>query len=118
MERYLHSMDPDFAGVDRVARKVCLLQYQDGWKEMDVEGTLYLCKRSSSRHHRIFLPNRRKIQNFHVDITEKTRIDYHNQFIILDPSGHAEYLGLWFESGKDALAIYNGLCGTGPGRAA
>ncbi|KAK1931896.1 mRNA-decapping enzyme 1B [Phytophthora citrophthora] len=105
----LKRQDPNVVEIVDTASHVVMYEFdQDAqsWKRKDVEGCLFVVKRSSSPRFQIFVNNRLSTTNMTLPLEERLEVDNVDSFLILRspdtayPTGYAIY-GIWFFPEED-----------------
>ncbi|KAH7477108.1 hypothetical protein PRIC1_001123 [Phytophthora ramorum] len=109
----LKRQDADVMEIVDTASHVVMYEFdQDAqsWKRKDVEGCLFVVKRSSSPRFQIFVNNRLSTTNMTLPLDERLEVDNVDSFLILRSpetgysTGYAIY-GLWFFPEEDRAKI-------------
>ncbi|KAE9015172.1 hypothetical protein PR003_g5220 [Phytophthora rubi] len=105
----LKRQDADVMDIVDTASHVVMYEFdQDAqsWKRKDVEGCLFVVKRSSSPRFQVFVNNRLSTTNMTLPLDERLEVDNVDSFLILRSpdsaysSGYAIY-GIWFFPEED-----------------
>eukprot|EP00644_Phytophthora_capsici_P010142 jgi/Phyca11/9760/fgenesh1_pm.PHYCAscaffold_41_\ len=105
----LKRQDPNVVEIVDTASHVVMYEFdQDAqsWKRKDVEGCLFVVKRSTSPRFQIFVNNRLSTTNMTLPLEERLEVDNVDSFLILrspdtaHPTGYAIY-GIWFFPEED-----------------
>ncbi|OWZ19474.1 hypothetical protein PHMEG_0006289 [Phytophthora megakarya] len=109
----LKRQDADVAEIVDTASHVVMYEFdQDAqsWKRKDVEGCLFVVKRSSAPRFQIFVNNRLSTTNMTLPLDEHLEVDNVDSFLILRSpdaayaTGYAIY-GIWFFPEEDRAKI-------------
>ncbi|POM68108.1 Hypothetical protein PHPALM_15776 [Phytophthora palmivora] len=109
----LKRQDADVAEIVDTASHVVMYEFdQDAqsWKRKDVEGCLFVVKRSSAPRFQIFVNNRLSTTNMTLPLDERLEVDNVDSFLILRSpdatysTGYAIY-GIWFFPEEDRAKI-------------
>ncbi|KAL3672039.1 hypothetical protein V7S43_002703 [Phytophthora oleae] len=105
----LKRQDPNVMEIVDTASHVVMYEFDQeaqSWKRKDVEGCLFVVKRSSSPRFQVFVNNRLSTTNMTLPLEERLEVDNVDSFLILRspdtayPTGYAIY-GIWFFPEED-----------------
>lgn len=105
--RVLQRMDRNVVDVAITATHVVLYEYnitakQSSWEKMNVEGTLFVTKRSDAPRFKLIVLNRNSTENLEVSITAVLQMQVKDPYLILRNSPEStEFLGIWFHDGNE-----------------
>ena len=108
--RVLQRIDPDVVDLAITATHVVLYEFNNGkrtWEKKNVEGSLFVTKRSSAPRFKIIVLNRSSTENLEVPITASFQMQVKEPYMIFrdgSPSKGASdetIRGIWFHDGKE-----------------
>lgn len=105
--RVLQRMDRNVVDVAITATHVVLYEYnttakQSLWEKKNVEGTLFITKRSDAPRFKLIVLNRNSTENLEVSITAALQMQVKDPYLILrDGPESAEFLGIWFHDANE-----------------
>lgn len=105
--RVLQRMDRNVVDVAITATHVVLYEYntitkQSSWEKKNVEGTLFVTKRSDAPRFKLIVLNRNSTENLEIPITAVLQMQVKDPYLILrDSPESTEFLGIWFHDGNE-----------------
>ena len=105
--RVLQRMDRNVVDVAITATHVVLYEYntntkQSSWEKKNVEGTLFVTKRSDAPRFKLIVLNRNSTENLEIPITAIFQMQLKDPYLILrDSPESTEFLGIWFHDGNE-----------------
>jgi len=100
----LQRLDSNIVEVLDTAAHVTLYIFQGEWKKKDVEGSLFIVKRSISPHYQLIVMNRLSTQNMVDDISPQFQLQIADPYVIYK-NASKEINGIWFYSSEEREAI-------------
>ena len=111
--RVLQRMDRNVIDIAITATHVVLYEYnntkQSSWEKKNVEGTLFVTKRSDAPRFKLVVLNRSSTENLEVPITASFQMQVKDPYLIFrDSPVSTDFVGIWFHDGKerDQIASY------------
>ncbi|KAL3817528.1 hypothetical protein ACHAXA_003701 [Cyclostephanos tholiformis] len=111
--RVLQRMDRNVIDIAITATHVVLYGYdntkQSSWEKKNVEGTLFVTKRSDAPRFKLVVLNRSSTENLNVPITASFQMQVKDPYLIFrDGPASTDFTGIWFHDGKerDQIASY------------
>ncbi|KAL3779136.1 hypothetical protein ACHAW5_006936 [Stephanodiscus triporus] len=106
-------MDRNIIDIAITATHVVLYEYnntkQSSWEKKNVEGTLFVTKRSDAPRFKLLVLNRSSSENLDVPITASFQMQVKDPYLIFrDNPVSTDFIGIWFHDGKerDQIASY------------
>jgi mRNA-decapping enzyme 1B len=106
-------MDRNVIDIAITATHVVLYEYnntkQSSWEKKNVEGTLFVTKRSDAPRFKLVVLNRSSTENLEVPITASFQMQVKDPYLIFrDSPVSTDFVGIWFHDGKerDQIASY------------
>jgi mRNA-decapping enzyme 1B len=105
--RVLQRMDRNVVDVAITVTHVVLYEYntitkQSSWEKKNVEGTLFVTKRSDAPRFKLIVLNRNSTENLEIPITAVLQMQVKDPYLILrDSPESTEFLGIWFHDGNE-----------------
>jgi len=100
----LQRLDSNIVEVLDTAAHVTVYIFQGEWKKKDVEGSLFIVKRSNSPHFQLIVMNRLSTMNMIDDISGQFQLQKADPYVIYKNSSK-EINGIWFYSSEEREAI-------------
>ncbi|XP_054713809.1 mRNA-decapping enzyme 1A-like [Uloborus diversus] len=105
----LKRVDPNIIEIIDNASQVAIYRYErklEKWEGTDIEGTLFLYRRSLFPHHGFIIVNRMSTTNFIESITNDMQFQLQEPYLLY--KNHAgDIIGSWFYEDKDLRRISN-----------
>ena len=106
-------MDRNVIDIAITATHVVLYEYnntkQSSWEKKNVEGTLFVTKRSDAPRFKLVVLNRSSTENLEAPITASFQMQVKDPYLIFrDSPVSTDFVGIWFHDGKerDQIASY------------
>ena len=109
LKRYLLSIDSSYEYVVHRADNVHIYRFEENWVEMNIQGSLYIYKRSHDRGFRLIVFNRKGLNDFKLNIPNEFFLEFEKQFVIFSPTDKKNIFGFWFEQNQEAEDFYKNL---------
>ena len=113
--RVLQRIDSSILDIAGSATHVVLYEFNNAeqkWQKIDVEGSLFLSKRSDAPRFKLVVMNRNSRDNFDVPITGKFQMQVRDPYLIFreekgveGSSGSSKILGIWFHDDSEREAV-------------
>lgn len=103
----LRRNDPYISGIMDVTGQVALYSFSakaNEWEKTDIEGTLFVYKRSASPHHGFTIMNRLNMNNLVEPINKDLEFQLHEPFLLYRNSSLSIY-SIWFYDMNDCQRI-------------
>ncbi|KAI4291486.1 hypothetical protein PAPHI01_0760 [Pancytospora philotis] len=113
MKRHLRLPEGADIAVICSAASVCLFEYQTAWVDVGIEGTLTLYRSAGSAAVRLYLPDKKSLRVFSLELAPGTESEYHERFVIVREGSSSSCLGLWFNDERGAARVFRALSHTG-----
>eukprot|EP00566_Odontella_aurita_P015727 CAMPEP_0113548080 /NCGR_PEP_ID=MMETSP0015_2-20120614/12702_1 /TAXON_ID=2838 /ORGANISM="Odontella" /LENGTH=280 /DNA_ID=CAMNT_0000448685 /DNA_START=200 /DNA_END=1042 /DNA_ORIENTATION=+ /assembly_acc=CAM_ASM_000160 len=109
--RVLQRLDSSILDIAGSATHVVLYEFDNSeqkWEKRNVEGSLFVSKRSDSPRFKLVVLNRNSRDNFEVPVTGKFQMQVRDPYLIFreEKAGNqTKILGIWFHDGKEREAV-------------
>lgn len=108
--RVLQRMDRNVIDIAITATHVVLYEYkQSSWEKKNVEGTLFITKRTDAPRFKLVVLNRSSTENLDVPIAATFQMQVKDPYLIFrDGPASTDFIGIWFHDGRerDQIASY------------
>lgn len=110
--RVLQRIDHNIVDLAITATHVVLYEYSKNncWEKMNVEGTLFVTKRSDVPRFKLIVLNRSSTENMEVPITASFQMQVKDPYLIFRESAQSkDFRGFWFHDGEERDRIASHL---------
>lgn len=110
--RVLQRIDRNIVDLAVTATHVALYEYSKNncWEKMNVEGTLFVTKRSDVPRFKLIVLNRSSTENMEVPITASFQMQVKDPYLIFRESAQSnDFRGFWFHDGEERDRIASHL---------
>ncbi|KAL7425809.1 hypothetical protein ACHAXH_000150 [Discostella pseudostelligera] len=110
--RVLQRIDRNIVDLAITATHVVLYEYSKNncWEKMNVEGTLFVTKRSDVPRFKLIVLNRSSTENMEVPITASFQMQVKDPYLIFRESAQSnDFRGFWFHDGEERDRIASHL---------
>jgi mRNA-decapping enzyme 1B len=110
--RVLQRIDCNIVDLAITATHVVLYEYSKNncWEKMNVEGTLFVTKRSDVPRFKLIVLNRSSTENVEVPITASFQMQVKDPYLIFRESAQSsDFRGFWFHDGEERDRIASHL---------
>lgn len=109
--RVLQRLDSSILDIAGSATHVVLYEFDNSeqkWEKRNVEGSLFVAKRSEAPRFKLVVLNRNSRDNFEVAVTGNFQMQVRDPYLIFreeKAGSQAKILGIWFHDGKEREAV-------------